>query len=378
MTSSTAPLPRAAAERGAALLHWLTAEALPLWTTAGLAPDGTVWEALDHDGTPRPDIPRRIRVQARQAHVFARTAALPGAPEGLRPLARSLFGLVMDRGFDAEGRLVTGFAPDGAPLSPDHDLYDLAFVLLAAASLAAAGEDVAADLDRLADRLAALRAPSGWFETASRRLPRRQNPHMHLFEAATELHAATGEARWRAVAEEILDLFGRVVLTPDGRVVEMFEADLATPARTGQQLEPGHMAEWIWLLHRNAAVMGRPTGIDPRPIWEAVLARRLPVGLLADTEDPPSAVCRTWPQTELLRAALAMDPHGTGPETPDAALDRLWSFYVEGPVAGGWYDRLDRQGRVVSDVMPASTLYHIWEAIRAWHAPDGRDPRIGA
>ena len=129
MTSSTAPLPRAAAERGAALLHWLTAEALPLWTTAGLAPDGTVWEALDHDGTPRPDIPRRIRVQARQAHVFARTAALPGAPEGLRPLARSLFGLVMDRGFDAEGRLVTGFAPDGAPLSPDHDLYDLAFVL---------------------------------------------------------------------------------------------------------------------------------------------------------------------------------------------------------------------------------------------------------
>ena len=371
---SLAPLPPRDAGRAArtARLHrWLVAEALPLWTGAGLAPDGTVWEALSHDGTPRPDIPRRMRVQARQAHVFARSAGLHGAPETLKPLAETLFRTVMDRGFDAEGRLCTGFAPDGRRLAADHDLYDLAFVLLAAASLAEAGVEVAEDLDRLHAALATLKAPAGWYETQARRRPRRQNPHMHLFEAATEAHAATGSPRWRAIAEEILELFGTAFLAADGRILEMFEDDLAQPALTGQQLEPGHMAEWIWLLHRNAAAFGRPTGIDPGAIWAAVQARRLPSGLLADTEDPPSDVCRTWPQTEFLRAALVMAPEGP---LPDEALEQLWRFYLEPVVPGGWVDKLDRRGVPVSEVMPASTLYHLAEAVTAWTYPEGTGP----
>lgn len=351
---------------------WLARDALPLWSGVGIdAKTGTAWEALDHAGVPMRGMDRRLRVQARQAFVFAAC----GDPAH-RPLALQLFRFVMDHGFDpSTGNLAATLDPQARRRATPHDLYDLSFVMLAAAALAQTSADVAGDIVMLDAALDRLKAPRGWHEDASYRQPRRQNPHMHLFEAATALYAATGLPRYRTMAQEALDLFGTVFLQSDGCVLERFDEDWK--ARTGPEetIEPGHMAEWIYLLDTWETVTGTPSGIDLVPIWQAVLARRDRSGLLPDYawlgrgESVPAipATRRLWPQTEFLKAACVMQVRDVSDDpgaTPEAIGTRLWSDYVNGSVCGGWYDRRDGDGTLSSHTMPASTFYHLLVAIQ--------------
>ena len=49
------------------------------------------------------------------------------------------------------------------------------------------------------------------------KLPRRQNPHMHLLEALLALHVATGEKNWLRRAGALVDLFKRRFVDPADR-----------------------------------------------------------------------------------------------------------------------------------------------------------------
>ena len=351
----------------AGLLHsWLTDHALPLWSTAGIDPaTGTSWEALDHHGTPLRDMPRRQRVQFRQANVFARTPQT-------RDLGWQVFRHVMDHGFDPDtGLFATWVGPDLRHLDQNHDLYDLAFGLLAAASLGQAGFDVAADIARLERALDILRADVGWHETPTHRQPRRQNPHMHLFEATTALYALTHAPAHLAMAQTCLDLVTTRALTPDMTLLEFFDAGWTPLSGARQANEPGHLAEWIYLADAFATVTGTPTGLPLRDMWNKVVEHRLPSGFVPDQAG--IVLRRLWPQTELLKAAVVMARAGynspaDAPDTQPAAIAKLiWDSYMDTPVAGGWYDQFnDTTGTLVSGkTMPASTLYHIDLAIDA-------------
>jgi len=343
---------------------WLHEAALPLWTGAGVdRATGTVWEALDHTGSPCVDMQRRLRVQVRQAYCFAMSEA-----PGDRDLALQLFRFAMDHGFDpASGNLAARLAPDTAILTAPHDLYDVAFMLLAASALIAMGADVADDLARLEMELAKLKAPRGWYENAARSLPRRQNPHMHMFETSTALFAATGEIRFRDMAEECLGLFREVFLAQDGRVLEYFAEDWTPLAGAAQQVEPGHMAEWVYLIDRYEVITGRAAEVPLGRLYAAVLARRDGMGLLPDRADPQAETRRLWPQTELLKATIAMARRGetpAGAPAPEVVLTQMWEQYLDTPVPGGWYDMRSTDGVLLSEVMPASTFYHILVALR--------------
>jgi mannose/cellobiose epimerase-like protein (N-acyl-D-glucosamine 2-epimerase family) len=346
------------------LQSWLDDKAFPLWAGAGIdRATGTVWEALDHTGAPCAEMPRRLRVQLRQAYCFA------GSEQPtLRNLALQLFRFAMDRGFDAEnGNLAAWLAPDTSLLTAPHDLYDMAFMLLAASALIEAGFDIADDLARLERELDRLKAPRGWYENAARALPRRQNPHMHIFEAATLLFGATGQERFLRMAEECLDLFSDVFLADDGRVLEYFTADWTPLGYPDQTVEPGHMAEWIYLLDRFEALAGRKTELSLPQLYRAVLARRDEAGLLPDRADPMAGSRRLWPQTEFLKATIAMRRRGAQiPQAPavEEILGKLWHQYLDTDVPGGWYDKRSSGGALLSDNMPASTFYHIFVAFR--------------
>lgn len=348
----------------AELPRWLTEEALPLWTGVGVdAATGTVWEALDHEGAPLADMERRLRVQVRQAYCFAQSQD----PDH-HALALQLFRFAMDRGFDPEtGNLGARLAPDCRLISAPHDLYDLAFMLLAAAALIEAGFDVAADLIRLETELARLKAPRGWFESAEAPARRRQNPHMHMFETSTALFAATGEARFRSMAEECLALYREVFLSDDGRVLEYFDPDWQPLAADQQAVEPGHMAEWIYLIDRYEVLTGQDSGLDLAHLFQAVINRRDAAGLLPDQADPLSGSRRMWPQTEFLKAGVALRRRGLELPagcTPEEVLTLMWRDYLQTPVPGGWYDKRSSAGNLLSQHMPASTFYHILVAFR--------------
>jgi len=338
------------------LQHWLEEQALPLWSTTGIDPaTGTSWEALDHQGTALRDLPRRQRVQFRQANVFARS------PQS-QDLGWQVFRHVMDHGFDPDtGFFATWVGPDLRHLDQNHDLYDLAFGVLAAASLGQAGFDVAADIARLERALDILRADVGWYETPAQRQPRRQNPHMHLFEATTALYALTHAPSHLAMAQTCLDLITTHALTPDMTLLEFFTPDWAPLTGTEQANEPGHLAEWIYLADTFATVTGAPTGLPLKDMWTSVLDHRLPSGFLPDQAG--ITLRRLWPQTELLKAAVVMARTGytAAPDTQPAAIAKsIWDSYMSTPAAGGWYDQFDDStGALVSDNMPASTFYHI-------------------
>lgn len=359
----TAPLAHAARVRA-----WLDDAALPLWSTAGIDPAGAgAWEALEHDATPQTARDKRLRVMPRQAYVFA-SAAAEGRGDYLG-LARGLFDFTMTRGFDPDtGHLAARLSPDGTILAAPHDLYDLAFVRLAAAALTEAGADIGDAMERLDAALDRLKAPRGWLEQAGGKLPRRQNPHMHLFEASTELYRVMGRDRDRAVAEECLDLFRDVFLQPDGEILEFFTEDWA-PVAEGQSVEPGHMAEWIWLLDRYEQATGQGAGVDTDRLFARVLEARDGHGLLPDTTRPATDTRRTWPQTEFLKAALVRHRQGATPGLhPDAVLEPMFAQYLDTPVPGGWYDKLSGAGAVLSTNMPSSTFYHLYSACSAYLA----------
>ena len=82
------------------------------------------------------------------------------------------------------------------------------------------------------------------------KLPRRQNPHMHLLEALLALHVATGEKNWLRRAGALVDLFKRRFVDPQtGALIEFFAEDWsAAPGDEGRLREPGHQFEWVWLL----------------------------------------------------------------------------------------------------------------------------------
>lgn len=363
--------------RPRSLRAWLFEEAVPLWTGAGWdAATGTVWEALDHAGRPRRDLDRRLRVQARQAYAFATLARQPGVcPDRAADLlarAERLFDFVMTRGFaPGSGCLASWLTPDLTIREAPHDLYDLSFVLLAAAGLAAAGSDVTAEIARLEAALDRLAAPRGWHECAARRQPRRQNPHMHLFEAMCALYRATGAPRFAARAATCRRLMAETFLQGDLRLLEFYDADLQPLTGTAQREEPGHLVEWIALEAGWQALDlpgdSRPAGGGPLPppeaLFAAATAHLSPAGLLPDVAGQASF--RLWPQSELLRAARLLQEAGLElpPRLhPEAVLARIRTGYLETPVPGGWYDQRDGQGVLVSDTMPASTFYHLVEA----------------
>src|SRR6478672_11990980 len=75
---------------------WLVEAALPVWSTAGVDPrNGSFHDALTLDGAPFP-APRRARVQARQAFVYA-TAATEGLGDGWLQVAEAGFAFFLAR-----------------------------------------------------------------------------------------------------------------------------------------------------------------------------------------------------------------------------------------------------------------------------------------
>ena len=343
------------AEAAAWFDSWLRTAALPLWATVGVdAATGGFREALTLEGRPF-DPQRRTRVQARQAFVFARAAAdgLPGP-----------WGAVATRGFDwfaqharrPDGLFATTLDASGAQTSSQPHLYEHAFVLLALAALGRPeeAEAVLAGLD-------GFRHPQGGFREAGEH-PFQANAHMHLLEAAIAWEQAGGGTAWRALADELTDLAVTRLIDPaTGTLHEFFDADWRPLAGEAGLIEPGHQFEWAWLLAQRPAARGMAAA---RPLFAAG-RRGLDPGLgmivnaLHDDGSVRDPAARLWPQTEHLKAALVLGEEAAALEAANAM-----AAFLDTPVRGVWRERRAAHGGFIAQPSPATSLYHLYLAIR--------------
>jgi mannose-6-phosphate isomerase len=357
------------------LVQWFERDALPLWSVRGIHPAlGASFERLRADGEVDTGANVRVRVQARQAFFFAAAKSLGWCDSGA-DIARGLLGFVESNAAhpSAGGGFTHLLSPEFEVIDSKQDLYDHAFFLLAYAWLYRVSGERAA-LDKAEALVLHLdncfgAEYGGWAEGDYDHTVRRQNPHMHLFEACMALYEASGEAPWLARAGELFSLFeSRFFCPKQGVLFEFFNANwtLADGA-TGQVVEPGHMMEWVWLLDWYARLTGqsvaRYTGVLYRRALDIGL--KADSGLLYDSVTPEGNVLqhtkRCWGLTELIKASLVMAREGE----PDAearaasAVDALFRYYLCGTTPGSYVDQRGKNDEVVAAEAPASTLYHL-------------------
>ena len=365
--------------------------ALPLWAGKGWdARNGGFVDRLDATGAPILDAPKRLRVQARQIYCFATAARCGWYPEG-RSLALDGLDYMLARAKSPDGApgYVSLLDPSGQMLNPARDTYDHAFVLLALVALYRLAPDpqVLAEIEAVVGFLDGhLKSEhGGYHEGLPATLPRRQNPHMHLFEAMIALFDATGDLAFQQRAGDLFALFMAHFYDPQsGALGEYFEDDWSRIVPV--QVEPGHQAEWVWLLKGFERITGCPTARHRAALLAAALRYVDPAtGCLCDEGDVQGGVTKTsrrlWPQTELVRAWVAQAEGGKAvaaesgkagaaesgeagaAEQARAALARLSRLYLSHPVRGGWYEHFDGDGRLLIEWMPASSFYHVLGAV---------------
>jgi mannose/cellobiose epimerase-like protein (N-acyl-D-glucosamine 2-epimerase family) len=209
-------------------------------------------------------------------------------------------------------------------------------------------------------------------------LPRRQNPHMHLLEAFVALYEASGDDFWRARAARILDLFRRHFFQ-EGQLVEFFDRDWQETPHEGRRLrEPGHFFEWAWLLHRYAVLTG-DSSVEPAMralhdwAWQHGVDRESKAPWVAFEElDPEGRVLaggskRLWPQCEAVKSALAIherfgDAEALTLTQAQLLLGGLFTNFAS-LARPDWREQIDRDGKLIRDGMPASSLYHLYLAV---------------
>lgn len=358
---------------------WMFGSALPLWMTAGQDRRGLGFiEHMTLDGKPAEVPYKRMRVQTRQTYVFSH-AAVMGWPGGLAA-ARNGYTFFTREGELPGGGYARVLGRDGGVIDPAVHLYENAFVLFALAWFArAAGDSQAIErahrlLDWIDCRMVAAGAVGG-FENAVPAVagPREQNPHMHLLEALLALYETTGERRFADSARKILDLFRSRLFDPGtGTLVEFYAPDWSRlGSAEGRRVDPGHHYEWVWLLSECSRLLGEETARERMALYVfaekhgRAADERLVVDAVDATGMPVDRSVRVWPQTEAIKAHVAMlDIVGEAAESRLVeTTDRLMSVFLNRRPPGTWTEHFWPDGSVRADKVPATTLYHLLMAL---------------
>ncbi|THD61040.1 AGE family epimerase/isomerase [Phenylobacterium sp.] len=344
---------------------WLGEAALPLWADAGVDPVGGLFqEQLSVEGQPI-EAPRRARAQARQVFVFA-SAAGAGYGEAWLATARKGWARFVAAYRRPDGLFRNRCAADGTVLDGEADNYEQAFVLLAMAALMAL-DPAAGGLERGAKQvLAALqprRTPGGGFKENGPH-PFQANCHMHLFESAMAWEAV-GDASWRTFSDDIATLALTRFIDPEtGLLREFFDGEWRALKGEGGLVEPGHQFEWAWLLDRWGRARGRGDALAAaRRLFENGLKgvdpqRGVAVNALWEDFSVRDGSARLWPQTEHLKAAMALGDAQQGLRAAEGLAQ-----YLDTPARGAWRDKLKPDGTFVEEPAPATSFYHLIVAI---------------
>jgi mannose-6-phosphate isomerase len=208
---------------------------------------------------------------------------------------------------------------------------------------------------------------------------------MHLLEAALAWEQIAPAGPWRRLADEVVELCLTRFIAPrhGGALLEYFDATwmpaAGAPAAGGKgdAIWPGHQFEWAGLLERWALARGRDdVRTVARHLYDIGMRhgidaeRGVAVFELAGDFSVREPRTRLWVQTEWLKAALILARSENDPERRrgylgDAvAAARALTLFLDLPVRGLWRDKFLADGTWIDEPAPASSFYHIIDALR--------------
>jgi len=182
------------------------------------------------------------------------------------------------------------------------------------------------------------------------------------------LFDATGDGVFQNRAGDLFGLFVSNLFDQRTKVLGEYFEEEWSPINP-VVVEPGHLAEWTWLLKGFERITGCPTGRHRDALITSLLRYRDSTGCLVDEGNASGGIVRAsrrcWPQTEFAKAWIAQAESGEAgaEEQARAALRLLEGHYLNHPVKGGWYDQFDAEGRSIVDHIPASSFYHVLCAV---------------
>lgn len=356
---------------------WMFNAALPWWAANGVdRANGGFVEQVTPEGADAGIAFKRTRVTARQIYVFSHAHML-GFKPGLE-LAQHGVDFLVSKSWNGDDRgFVRKLTLDGGALDPTPDLYDHAFVLFALAwHHRASGDRTSRDwmhrtLDVIETHLRVKGGEGFWHELPPKGW-RQQNPHMHLTEACLAAFEATGEARFSTLAKEIVDLFNtRFFDAKSQTLAEFYTEDLArAPGDDGRVVEPGHQFEWAWILNSCRKLLGVQLAPQIRALAGFAEGRgvdrstKITFNSVRDDGAPIDRASRTWPNTERIKAAIALHELDGSDPSPmiESSTALLFDRYLGRTLPGTWIDLVDAAGKPVPGNAPASTFYHVFLA----------------
>lgn len=367
---------------------WLFDDALPVWwMRGGDQVAGGFFELIDQAGNVI-EVPRRTRLVGRQVYSYAKAGDI-GWSGPAKEIVTHGVEFLLGRSLSPTGTFFSSVSPKGVPIRPDFDLYDHAFALFGLAAAVCVHDDptwlktVARDVrDAM---IAGWKHPvAGFDEAVPRTLPLKANPHMHIFEASLawlEAGPLSGDQGWDVLADEIGELCLARFLHPlNGSLLEFFDSDWTViEGEMGRLVEPGHQFEWAWLLKRWGELRGRVDALAAaRRLVELAEAhgvdetRGLVVNEIWDDFSVKDDDARLWPQTERIKAWLAMADIADGEEQQEALLKaavatRGLMRYFQASIPGLWHETIRKDGTFVQAEARASSLYHVMCAFDQLH-----------
>ena len=353
---------------------------LPYWASEGFLPaSGMFAECSTLSGMAISEVPHRAMVQARQIFVFSDAARRGLYQAGTEHALKALDTLLVR--FTDGGDLTRGVAFSVAGSSHAgslvRDAYAQAFVLLALASVKRVndGAKIRSAIDGLVkfvDRALIDHEHLGIFDCfPDPSAPKLQNPLMHLLEAYLALHEAWPERDFLQRSKGVVELFMTRLFQPEvGALLEVYGRDWRASADPAYSFfEPGHQFEWAWLLHWYDCLAGTDHGSIAERLWNTACHHgRNERGLCFDTVGldlrPAKRTHRLWPHAEGAKAAAIrhIQGHEDGKPVLIEMLDALNGTFLQGAFPGGWTDRIDPAGAPLVDIVPASSLYHLYGA----------------
>ena len=375
---------------------YLLQQLVPLWCDQGTATNGGIVEQLDRNQQPILLGYRRHLVQCRQLYLFS-AAALIGGHQRFLAKADHLFEFINQYFWDAvSGGWYFKLDDQLRPLTPTKDCYSHAFMIFACAYyFAASGNRKAIEAanrtyEILEQRFKDTKA-GGYFEAIdvdTQPAPRRQNPHMHLFEAALAMHSLTPESNYLNLADQLYLLFKAHFYDASTKTLrEFFSDDWQYDRQTGHRIEPGHHFEWVFLLVEYHQAKQRETKIDSKTkepdnsiidIAEILFSFAQANGFdhryggifdqVSSNGDVLKTTKRIWPQLEYIKALIARQTYlkqqdqALNQQRLQAAIAHLFTHY--GLASGQWWEHLDQALSPINDRLPASTPYHLFYALR--------------